>query len=149
MEETPCAIVVPVDFSDASWAALERAVKLAGGEAGVHVVHVLRPLSAVEPGIVWGTVNDGTRNQAAKDRLHGELQRRGHGRVAARVLFGEPSKAVADYANDKGAPLVIVSAFGHSGFLRSLLGSTAERIVRHCQCDVLVIRPPQGTSASL
>ncbi len=147
MSEDSCSIVVPVDFSDASWAALARALKLAEGEAGVHVVHVLRPLSAVEPGLVWGAVNDGTRNEAALDRLHAELARRGHGRITARVLFGEPAKAIADYARDKGAPLVVVSAFGHSGFLRSLLGSTAERIVRQCECDVLVVRPEPGTSA--
>ena len=61
-------IVVPIDFSDASWVALERALKLANNASAVHVVHVLRPLSAMEPGVAWGTIDDGTREKAAKER---------------------------------------------------------------------------------
>lgn len=142
-------IVVPVDFSDASWVALERALKLANSASAVHVVHVLRPLSAMEPGVAWGTIDDGTREQAAKQRLATELKQRGHEGVEAKVLFGEPARRVADYAEEQGAPMVVVSAFGHSGIMRVLLGSVAERVVRLSKCDVLVVRPSPGTATAL
>lgn len=142
-------IVVPIDFSDASWVALERALKLANNASAVHVVHVLRPLSAMEPGVAWGTIDDGTREKAAKERLDRELNERGHEGVEAKVLFGEPARRVADYAEEQGAPMVVVSAFGHSGIMRVLLGSVTERAVRLSKCDVLVVRPKPGTATAL
>ncbi len=142
-------IVVPVDFSEASWVALERALRLANSASSVHVVHVLRPLSAMEPGVAWGTIDDGTREKAALERLNRELNERGHEGVLAKVLFGEPARRVADYAEEQGAPMIVVSAFGHSGIMRVLLGSVAERVVRLGKCDVLVVRPKAGTATGL
>ena len=49
-------VVVPIDFSDDAFAALETARELAAGEADLHVIHVLPLMEATDPGIIWSTV---------------------------------------------------------------------------------------------
>jgi nucleotide-binding universal stress UspA family protein len=56
------------------------------------------------------------------------------------VLAGDAGLETADYAKKVGADLIIVPSHGFHGMKRLLLGSTAERIIRHAHCSVLVLR---------
>ena len=38
------------------------------------------------------------------------------------------------------ADLIIIATHGFSGIKRVLMGSTAERVIRHANCPVLVLR---------
>ncbi len=62
-------VVVPIDFSDESFAAIDTALDLVKTPESVHVVHVLPELSATEPGVVWGEVDDASRMDHAEDAL--------------------------------------------------------------------------------
>ena len=68
-------IVVPIDFSDESFGALETALGIAEQSSALHVIHVLPDLSPTEPGVIWGEVNN---DQSRASR------RRGAARVATR-----------------------------------------------------------------
>jgi len=46
-------VVVPVDFSDESFAALDVAREIASHPAAIHVVHVIPELNLAEPGVIW------------------------------------------------------------------------------------------------
>lgn len=142
-------IVVPTDFSEASFAALSRALALVGGDSSqLHIVHVLFNLSAVEPGVVWGDIDDATRISRSTEVLREELGKRGAGQATVAVRNNpNPAKAITSYAKEVAAPLIVVAATGHTGVERLLLGSVAERIVRMADCDVLVVRPPEDTAS--
>ena len=56
------------------------------------------------------------------------------------VLTGDAGIAVAEYATRVNADLIVVPSHGYHGLKRLLLGSTAERIIRHAHCSVLVLR---------
>ncbi|MEO1982325.1 MAG: universal stress protein, partial [Fuerstiella sp.] len=56
------------------------------------------------------------------------------------VQLGTPGLEIADYARDHGADLIIVPSHGYHGFKRMFLGSVAERVIRHAECSVLVLR---------
>jgi hypothetical protein len=43
-------------------------------------------------------------------------------------------------AREKNIDLIVAGTGKHSGLARVLMGSTAERIVRHAPCPVLVVR---------
>ena len=45
---------------------------------------------------------------------------------------------LARYAESEGFDLVAVSTHGHSGFRRLIMGSVAEKILRHVHVPVLV-----------
>ena len=47
-------------------------------------------------------------------------------------------------ASEIQADLIVLSTHGRTGWERALLGSTAERIIRHAPCPVLVARQPRS-----
>jgi nucleotide-binding universal stress UspA family protein len=65
---------------------------------------------------------------------------RGAPRVEVATAQGSPwheivERARADYQ------LVVVGTHGHSGLRHMLIGSVADRVVRHAPCPVLTVRP--------
>ena len=52
----------------------------------------------------------------------------------------DPAEALIDAARDHGADLIVVGHTGSGYVTRALLGSTAENVLRHAPCDVLVVR---------
>jgi nucleotide-binding universal stress UspA family protein len=54
--------------------------------------------------------------------------------------LGEPAAAIVRDAAACGASLIIVGSHGRTGISRALVGSVAERVVRHAPCPVLVVR---------
>ena len=59
------------------------------------------------------------------------------------VVRGEPAAEIVRAARERGAGLIIISSHGRTGLGRILFGSTAESVVRHAHCPVLVVKPPE------
>ncbi len=55
------------------------------------------------------------------------------------VLVGKPAAAIARYAEEKAADLVVLGTHGYGIVKRFLLGSVAEQMVRRARCPVLVV----------
>ncbi len=135
-------VVVPVDFSDDSFAALATAAELADDPEHIHVVHVLPVLEANDPGVIWHMIDDQRRTQHAAEALSKELADRGHRQPQVVVRFGDPGHEIAEYAQQVEAGLIVVASHGKSGLSRLLIGSVADRVVRLAHCPVLVLRRP-------
>jgi nucleotide-binding universal stress UspA family protein len=60
------------------------------------------------------------------------------------VRCGEPSRVVSAIAEERGAALTVLATHGRTGLDRLLIGSVAERIVRHGASPVLLVRPGHG-----
>lgn len=133
-------VVVPVDFSDDSFAALETGRELVDDPEHLHAIHVLPILEAADPGVIWHTVDDESRSRHAAEALTKELVDRGHQRPNVVIRFGDPGHEVAEYAKQVDAGLIVVASHGKSGLTRLLIGSVAERVVRLAHCPVLVLR---------
>ena len=118
-------IVVPTDFTPRSRAALRLAARLGalfGSE--VTVLHAVR--SAAE-------------EDAARAAIARFVPRELSG-LAPRVAVehGEPWAAVVGAAERTRADLVVLSTNGHDSLSDTVLGSQAERVIRHAPCSVLV-----------
>lgn len=133
-------VVVPIDFSDQSFAALETAREMSQEPTSLHVIHVLPILEAADPGVIWQTIDDASRSQHAKDALLEELEKREWHGMNVEVLIGDPGHAIADYAEQLDAGLVVVASHGKGALKHLLLGSVAERVVRLVHCPVLVLK---------
>lgn len=140
MTFNPKCIVVPVDFSGESERAVAAAVELADAPANVHLVHVLFPLDSVSPGVVWGEVTDEKRETAVRDSFDQLIEKQNISGVSAEVIIGNPGLEIAEYAEKIQADLIVIPSHGYHGMKRLLLGSVAERVIRHANCSVLVIR---------
>ena len=138
--QTEKPIVVPVDFSGESEQAIASARTIADDPAQLHFVHVLFPLDNASPGVVWGGVSDAKREEAIREELEHLLE--GTGLEAAKrvIRFGNPGLEISEYAEEIGAGLIIIPSHGYHGMKRLILGSVAERVIRHATCSVLVLR---------
>jgi nucleotide-binding universal stress UspA family protein len=133
-------VVVPVDFSKESLAAVEVGRKLVDAPDHLHVIHVLIDITPLEAGEVWGVIDPQSRIEQTEKILKEKLADPQYQGVHTAVLLGEPAHGIADYAQEKHAELIVIPSHGRTGITRLLIGSTAERVVRLAHCPVLVLR---------
>jgi nucleotide-binding universal stress UspA family protein len=136
-------IVVATDFSDASLAALDAAAWLAGlTGAELHLLHAFDD-SVPSPAVGGGIEGPGetqSRLWSALSNLRSERFPQ-HPHVVTEVIV---ARHIADgidiYAREHAAELIVIGAHGRTGIGRLLIGSVAERVVRHAPCSVLCAR---------
>jgi len=133
-------VVVPVDFSTESLAAVEVGRQLVDSPQHLHVIHVLIDITPLEAGEVWGVVDPQARIEQVEKLLREKLAGSQYQGVHTAVLPGEPAHGIANYAQEKQAELIVIPSHGRTGITRLLIGSVAERVVRLAHCPVLVLR---------
>lgn len=137
-------ILVPYDFSRPADRALKLATRLIGPGGEVQVVHVMTPFMPVgvmaTEGAPWALAKDVF--EAAQQQLKGRVATLTSGRrspVVCRVDVGEPLHRIADAAKQVDA--IVMATAGRTGALRLLIGSVAEKVVRHSPVPVITVRP--------
>jgi nucleotide-binding universal stress UspA family protein len=133
-------VVVPVDFSPESLAAVDVGLTLVDSPEHLHIVHVLIDITPLEAGEVWGVVDPQSRIEQIQKLLHEKLTADKYKGLHTAVLLGEPAHGIATYAQEKHAELIVIPSHGRTGITRLLIGSVAERVVRLAHCPVLVLR---------
>jgi universal stress protein A len=137
-------ILVPIDFSGASRQALKYAVPLAQEFGGVvHLVHVVEPIylsGEVTPGYVG--LDTSALAKTAQGHLEALAGEQLPPEVAGQTLVrtGVPYDEIGAVAKELEIDLIVLTTHGRTGLARALLGSTAERVVRHAPCPVLTVR---------
>jgi universal stress protein A len=140
-------IVLPIDFSELSQAALPWARRMAAVmDAEIHCVYTVEPphiYSALDmvPAIPLPTTEELGENAAAQlgtfvSEHLGGLEPA----PTTNVLTGNPADQIVAYAHEIGAEMIIMTTHGYSGLEHVVLGSTTESVLRHAQCPVLSIR---------
>lgn len=133
-------VLFPTDFSELASIAQETTLKFVEHPAHLYIVHVLPPLSPLEPGVVWETLNNKTRQENVEKAFFTQFNTPEYKQVNFEVLFGDYSKKIVDYAKEKQIELIVIPAHGHGGLSRFFLGSVTERVVRFAHCPVYVWR---------
>lgn len=133
-------VLVPVDFSDASLEAVRLARTMVEAAAGLHVLHVLQPVQVMEPGVVWQGISDEKRAAQVLKNLRERLSEKELQGITFATRVGAPGLEITEYAREAAADLIVIPSHGYSGIKHFLLGSVAERVLRHSPCPVLVLR---------
>jgi nucleotide-binding universal stress UspA family protein len=140
-------ILVPVDFSPCSRAALEYAAELADrNDAKVEVLHVHEPAPYVGPSVLAMMPSPPRRWDETQGDVLRELEgfvggARDHLRV--RVETGLPGDVIPAVAKQGDFDLIVMGTHGRSGLARALLGSVAETVMRRAPVPVLTLRMPR------
>lgn len=149
------SILVPVDFSASSKLALEYALELARALGGaIHVIHAwevpayLRPDLTVWAGEVSATLADQVRlgAEAAMREFSKDNALDGNETVTCELLPGAPYQTILTVAEDGEFDLIVMGTHGRTGLSHALLGSVAEKVVRHASCPVLTVRAPRDAT---
>lgn len=133
-------IVIPVDFSDDSFAALDTALALVSDSSHLSLIYVLPVIDPAEPGVIWTTIDDDSRRHHAELALAERLDGTRFSDVRTHIAFGDPGHEIADFAQREQADLIVLSSHGRTGLTRLLIGSVAEKTVRLAHCPVLVLK---------
>ncbi len=145
-------ILLTTDFSDASEEAVTKAGEMAratGAKLTVLNVHhqapaapeaVIPPDKQVTPAEL-----DAEARQKLDDLRSTLLQGVESVSLVSLENVSAPL-AICEYAAQHGVDLIVIGTHGRTGMSRLLLGSVAEKVVRHARCPVLVVphgkRPP-------
>ncbi len=145
-------ILIPVDFSDHSTAALESAIELARAfDSKLHLLHCyqIQPGGITPYGIAIPSSYSTEIRDAASQQLAAWQEKRIPAGVSVDVsIVSEvPSKAIVGTAKKVGADLIVMGTRGLSGFKHVMLGSVAERTVRLAPCPVMTVHAPGSKSA--
>ncbi len=147
-------ILVPADFSDCSRKALQYATALARQCQAEILLHVLEmppvPVQAFEAAFLEAP----SEESAEKELSEWQAQVESTAPVKTLVCSGSASPEIVRAADENNMDLIVIESHGRTGLARLLLGSTAERVVRHAPCPVRVVRerehdfvaPPEGRS---
>ena len=133
------SVVVGFDGSDAAERALERAADLAGTDRRVLVVSA-RPTAPQSP-LTPEPILDAPSPVEQRDLLQrSRALLEGRGVDASFIAIDDdPAEALLRVARAEHATLIVVGQTGSGYVTRALLGSTAENVLRHAPCDVLVV----------
>lgn len=137
-------ILVAVDFSELSREALRAAAGLAAQwDAELLLVHVWQPAMhslARSPAFPNHVVDELLQeaDAALADWRH-RAEQLGAKRVDTKVLTGVAWHELVEEARN-GFDLVVLGTHGHTGLKHALLGSVAEKVVRHAPIATLVVR---------
>ena len=141
-------ILVPHDFSESADAALDLAVDLAAAQgARLDVLHVLEPFHPPPEIVTW--LRESQQIEPQLKRLEGLVAARvGRRRVTfqCQVVVGYPVNAILEAARD--ADLIVMATQGRTGIPHLLIGSVAERVVRHATKPVLTLRAGKAARRS-
>jgi len=139
-------ILVPVDFSKPSEEALKVASDLARkNNAELHVLHVVEMAETLF-GTEQFNINDEQLiffMKMAKKRFAKFLDKPFLEGLAVKdsVLLGSPTMGINELQEEEKIDLIIMGSNGASGIDEILIGSNTEKVVRHSQVPVLVIKP--------
>ena len=61
---------------------------------------------------------------------------------------GEAAEEIVKFADEENCDLIVLTTHGRSGFLRFLMGSVCESVVRNSNCPVMSIRIPKQEADS-
>ncbi len=146
------SIIVPTDFSECARHAVPAAAALARlFGASVVCLHVVEPVARpvgwtpVGEPLPPAELDERVEESAARDLpLFSKSEEFAGLEVEDLIARGEPAAERARVAEERGAGLIVISSHGRAGLGRILFGSTAESVVRHARCPVLVVKPPRG-----
>ena len=140
-------ILVPVDFSRQSAKALRYAVSLAAKfDADARLVHVVDPEREPSPAIIRMPLvtrpetmamiaKKLLQSWAAKFRIPSPTSAK-----TCSVQQGDTVRQIVATALKARADLIVLATHGYTGLQHVIHGSTAERVVQHSKCPVLIVR---------
>jgi nucleotide-binding universal stress UspA family protein len=153
MTQTPRRkFLVPVDYSAGSRRALDLALELAAPlGAELHVLHVWELMPHPPKGMRVQTPDGQSRllteliqsnAEAEMNEFLASVKLPSGVTVTHAIDSGEPSRRIVEAAREGGFDMIIMGAEGKGALSQFVLGSVAERVLRHAGRPVVMVPRP-------
>jgi nucleotide-binding universal stress UspA family protein len=139
-------ILVTTDFSEPSYKGLDAAIDLAElFHAELAIVHVLAvlPPNPSDPNISFEVPEfEAIVHKDSCDKLQEIVKTRIPAGIKAEPIIGHghAAKEIIRIAGEEKVDLIVIATQGHTGWSHLLLGSVAEKVIRHSPCPVFCVR---------
>ena len=135
-------ILIPTDGSEYTKVAIQKGLALAeqiGAEVTALYVMDQTPFVNMPMDSTTVTIHSILKNEGkqALDYVKKLGEEKGV-KVDARIEDGFPVRNILDHS--KNFDLIVMGTLGRSGVSKLLMGSVAEKVVRHADCPVMVVR---------
>jgi len=133
-------ILTPTDGSDTAKSAIMFAKDIAIAEnAEVEVIGVAHAVQFGDSTDYDPTPEIQAEEQAYVDAEVAQLAAAGVQAIGKVVCCNQPYKAITDTAEEDGVDLIIMGTHGRTGLSRAVIGSVADRVVRHSNVPVVLV----------
>jgi nucleotide-binding universal stress UspA family protein len=147
-------VLVATDFEPASTSALAYGREIARKfGATMHVLHVVENLNGYvmggEGAVMIGAMPRQVRLEleaAAREELRKALASADVSTLHARAVVetsGNAAESIVEYARENAIDLIVIGTHGRGAVGRVLMGSVADKVVRHAPCPVLAVKHPE------
>jgi len=144
-------VLLPTDFSGCANYALPYATAIARATGATIVcLHVVEP---VVPAVGYTGLAEpmpiADISEQLEDSAERELPRLTDREECAGlnveeiIVHGDAAAEIVRVAAEREVDLIVISSHGRTGLGRIIFGSTAEAVVRHARCPVLVVKPAE------
>jgi nucleotide-binding universal stress UspA family protein len=142
-------ILLATDFSETASVAARYAKAFAEMfGATLHVLHVLEdPVPGWKPPghVASVPIIRANMEQDAREQMSHVLTEAERGRLHPRTTakWGNPFVEIVRYAKEQSIDLIVLGTYGRGPIGHMLMGSVAEKVVRHSPCPVFTVRHPE------
>ena len=155
-------ILCPTDFSEDSYRALDYGARFAKAADGTlliaHVIHVAsgdllqdaetagedRAMGLARgPGGLGAHVlkfDDAKRRMAAKLEEARQHHTQGYPKCELIIDIGDPYQRLLAITTERKVDLIVIATHGLGGLQQLVMGSVAEKLIRHAPCPMFVVR---------
>ena len=144
----PKNILVPTDFSEYSDRALQEAIDIANQyHSKIYLLHVAEMVIhctvdyCLDPQTVTQVENETI--QASKKMMQDQVakfQKSNAVEIITEIRKGTPYEEILKDQQEKNIDLIVIASHGQTGLMRYLVGSVAEKVLRHSKSPVLLVR---------
>jgi nucleotide-binding universal stress UspA family protein len=149
------SILFPTDFSECAQYALGFAASMARKfNAKILCLHVIEPMmpavgyTGLAESLPIADISGQLEESASREFPKIDACEECKGLTIENIIgHGDAAAEIVRAAAQHRADLIVISSHGRTGIGRMLFGSTAESVVRHAICPVLVVKPvhvPEG-----
>ena len=139
-------ILIPTDGSEYTEGAIDKGIHLAKlCKAKVTALYVVDQTSFINFPMDSTMVNVYALLEKEGDEALAYVKKKGEEmgvEVIANIEEGSPVKKILEASREHD--VIVMGTLGRTGMSKILLGSVAERVVRHAECPVLVVRSTPG-----
>ncbi len=104
---------------------------------------VIVPATITEPLVAYNATAQESSIEVHRQRINELSSDLDCSRGDITVLNGNPAELIIEHVADNDIDLLVMGAVARSALARMLIGSTAEQVLDHVSCDVLIAKPAQ------
>ena len=145
-------IMVPLDGSELAECVLPHLENFVEGfpASSIVFVRVLEPVPISLQGETYTRREINLEDREAERKTEArkyldsvkEKLTKGGSNTTSEVIVGRVADSLADFADKKGADLILIATHGRSGVSRWVRGSVADKVLRSSRVPVMMVRAP-------